>query len=98
MTTDIPAGTTVTLPADTTIRDIAALHEPLAAALRDGTPVHLDAGAVEEADLTVFQLLLSAAASARGGAPVTMTVPRAPAVRDLARLCGLAAHLDNAGE
>lgn len=95
--TELDAAT-VTLPAVATIREIAAIHESVLAALNAVGKVHIDARAVEEADLCFFQLLLSAAASAREGASATFAPPQAPAVRDQARLCGLATLFDQAGD
>jgi anti-anti-sigma regulatory factor len=66
------------------IRTITAMHAALVEALSKGRPVEIDCSDVQDADLTLVQLLLAAFRSARrAGASLTMRQPLPEVLRDL---------------
>lgn len=74
----------LTLPARCTLVEIAELHGTLSRALSDGAEdLRIDAGAVEEADLSLLQLLIATGRSLDGTGRALEIVP-SQALRALA--------------
>lgn len=82
------------LPASVTIRDIASICDALRAALAQGPDGSIDCTAVDEADITLCQVLAAAKLSAeRAGRTQKITWPQDEHVLALLRLSGLFEYL-----
>lgn len=86
------AATTFVLPGTVTLRDVASLHQLMVAV---PLPERIDCTAVEEMDITLFQLLAAAKLSAeRAGSPLNLVWPQDGRMVALLRLSGLFERLN----
>ena len=84
---------TVELASNSTLADIADLHERLKTILDSGDPVSIDAGLVETVDTAVLQLLCSFARSARARKVDVQWQGESGALNETARCLGLDTEL-----
>jgi len=81
-----------------TIREISRLRDATLALLRQGTPAVVDCSAVERADVSLIQLLVSARRMARRDAcRLDLVIPASGVVADLIRHSGLEHDFDTTG-
>ncbi|MEI6986855.1 MAG: STAS domain-containing protein [Rhodospirillaceae bacterium] len=86
---------TLRLPPMTTVRDAAQLRDTLLDLLGQGVSVIVDCSVVEQADLSIVQLLTAARRMAeRDGRQLRMIIPSSGALADLIRRSGLEHSLD----
>lgn len=84
----------IRLPARATIRDIASVHGEVLAGLAGGAALRIDGSGVEDADITLFQLLVAARRSAeKAGIALSIVLPDDGRIAGLLTLSGLARHL-----
>lgn len=86
-------GAVFHLPQSVTIRTVAEIHRNLVSAMGAGVAA-IDASALTEADMTLFQMLAGARISAaRSGRPLNIIWPDDGRVRVMLSISGLAAQL-----
>lgn len=88
------AVSVLNLPVCIDIASVAALHEQLVACLRSGAPTELNGSAVRRADAAGLQVLIAFLADARAAGVRADLVEPSEALREAARLLGLAGLLD----
>jgi hypothetical protein len=83
------------LPASVTLREVGPVHAQLAEAVGRHAVEHIDCTGIEDADVTLFQLLAAAKLSAeRAGKPLNMIWPQEGRVVAQLRLSGLYERLN----
>jgi ABC-type transporter Mla MlaB component len=97
-TADLKPSDIFRFPPVVTIREISEVRDAVLPWLEKRSPFALDCSAIDRADVSLLQLLISAQQMAKRDRTVLhLIIPAEGLVEDLIRLSGLAAHFDRTG-